>query len=141
MWKTLFFLVVIGLITTVVCQPAVTQETPSLLVDLDARDASAGTATWKTRTGTGDFQRVAAPRVATVEGVRAGLTATATKSAGPFGPGWTGAAMTFWAAEMMAPRASRRTLSQQLNFLSVTKYGRDCQGSQEMQIAMVFLQF
>ena len=42
-----------------------------LLVDLDARDASAGTDTWRNRAGMGNFSRIGAPTLQTVGDIRA----------------------------------------------------------------------
>ncbi len=69
--KSLVLLFVIPQITVVPFRMALAQETASLLVSLDARDASAGTAIWKNLAGTGDFLRVAAPRLETIGGVKA----------------------------------------------------------------------
>lgn len=50
-----------------------TKPPPSLLVELDARDPSAGAEVWKNHTSLGDFQRIGKPLMATVAGVRAVL--------------------------------------------------------------------
>ena len=54
------------------CLPACrAQNAPAALVDLDARDPSAGTATWKNNGFLGLFLRLGAPQVETIAGVRA----------------------------------------------------------------------
>ena len=67
---TPFFLVLAGL-----CLPGCLAQTapvtPAALVDLDARDPSAGTATWKNGGSLGPFTRLGAPQGQTVGGVRA----------------------------------------------------------------------
>jgi hypothetical protein len=67
-------LVILFVITQIMVVPfrlAAAPETASLLVNLDARDASAGTAKWKNLAETGDFTRVASPKLKTIGGIKA----------------------------------------------------------------------
>lgn len=63
----------VSIFVSVFCWPTLCgrSQTPALLVDLDARDPSAGTETWVNRGSLGAFTRLGHPTIVEVAGVRA----------------------------------------------------------------------
>lgn len=63
--KSTLFLMLLSL------RPAAAQNSPPLLVDLDAREASAGMAQWNSHGTLGAFERIGRPKVVEIDGVKA----------------------------------------------------------------------